>query len=298
MASVLGALVLWVAYQGWLAFILLMALLWFPLLNLAISLPAMLTFRLESRSPAPVTMGTYLPVPLEAQCRFPMPPYRCYADVAHALTGKTWRQKQSTPLFGAHCGQLVCQAVKGRVYDYLGLFWLPVKCKEAGCVTVMPREVAVPQPAGLQRQISSRWKPKPGGGFGENHEIRLYRPGDSLNQLHWKLTAKTGKLMVREPMVPVERRLAVRLELRGTPEQLDNKMGKLLWLGKYLLDKQQHFWVYTLSGAGPVGFSVKSTGDMQAAMLALLAMEPAPDEENLPPIASAWEYHIGGEADE
>ncbi|MBR2633811.1 MAG: DUF58 domain-containing protein, partial [Lentisphaeria bacterium] len=43
-------------------------------------------------------------------------------------------------------------------------------------------------------------RPKPGGGYGENYEIRQYRPGDNLNQIHWKLSAKVGDLMLREPM--------------------------------------------------------------------------------------------------
>jgi hypothetical protein len=89
----------------------------------------------------------------------------------------------------------------------------------------------------LARYAGRAWKPKPGGGFAENHEIRLYRPGDKMNQIHWKLSSKMNKLMVREAMEPVQDRVLVEMILRGTPEELDRKFGRLLWTGNYLLEQ-------------------------------------------------------------
>ena len=65
-----------------------------------------------------------------------------------------------------------------------------------------PEVPAHPRHPDLDRYIARAWKPKSGGVCRRNHELRLYRPGDSLNQVHWKLTAKTGKWMIRQPMEP------------------------------------------------------------------------------------------------
>ena len=93
---------------------------------------------------------------------------------------------------------------KARVCDYLGLFSFRVrKCREQ-TVLVRPKSQAVEDLVDPRGMEINAWVPKPGGGYAENHEHRLYRPGDNLNQLHWKLSAKVGDLILREPMEPVQ----------------------------------------------------------------------------------------------
>ena len=45
------------------------------------------------------------------------------------------------------------------------------------------------------------------------HAIRAYTPGDSRRQIHWKSTAKTGQLMVRQFEESRRSRMAVVLSL-------------------------------------------------------------------------------------
>ena len=45
------------------------------------------------------------------------------------------------------------------------------------------------------------------------HAIREYTPGDSRRQIHWKSTAKTGQLMVRQFEESRRSRMAVVLSL-------------------------------------------------------------------------------------
>ena len=43
----------------------------------------------------------------------------------------------------------------------------------------------------------------------EVYALREYAPGDSLRQMHWKLSSKLDKLVVREPSLPVRRSVLV-----------------------------------------------------------------------------------------
>ena len=146
--------------------------------------------------------------------------------------------------------------------------------------------------------MAQAWKPKPGGGLAENHELRLYRPGDSMNQIHWKLSAKTGKYIVREAMEPIRNRILVTMELKGTPEQLDRKFGRLLWLGSHLLELGLCFEVQVLTGKGMRSMQIGKREDLLAAMDLLLSSPPAIKEDHLSVEAAAWQYRIGGGEDE
>ena len=45
---------------------------------------------------------------------------------------------------------------------------------------------------------------RPGDDPGETFDIREYREGDSIRQIHWKLTGKMDRLIIREKSFPVD----------------------------------------------------------------------------------------------
>ena len=69
------------------------------------------------------------------------------------------------------------------------------------------------------RPAAVRLQAKKGGGFSEFHENREYRPGDSVRDIHWKLSGKTDKLIVRQAMEPVQRRLVLAVETCGSTSE-------------------------------------------------------------------------------
>ncbi len=44
----------------------------------------------------------------------------------------------------------------------------------------------------------------PGDDPGETYDIREYQPGDSIRQIHWKLSGKLDDIMIREKSFPVD----------------------------------------------------------------------------------------------
>lgn len=302
LAIVLGLVVFYLAYQGWVAWLFLMAALCLPWLSLLVSLISMLSVHPSVTCSGIVTVGHEEKLTVEPHSTLswlPLPPTRCGFQVTHSLTGEKLRLKPNAKLPTDHCGLILCDGGRFFVYDYLGLFRLGIRRLPVKRILVRPIPIACPVPATLDRHLAHSWQPKHGGGFAENHDLRLYRPGDGLNQVHWKLSAKTGKLIIREPMIPKTGRLLLTLDLSGEPAVLDRKLGQLLWLGLHLLEKGLRFELHALTGDGLLHLQISTEEELTAAMDELLCSAPADSgtSQNTP-VAVAWRLHIGGELHE
>ncbi len=299
LVSLLGVLLLYIAYEGWLAWLVLASLLALPIFSLIISLPAILTMRLtvDNRGTAPV--GMPLALEITVKCLLPAPMYRCSIQVRRPMTGETWLLKPGQMLPTEHCGLLVLQPVRCWVSDYFGLFLFPIHKRTESVLTLWPQELKMPESKDLERFMMLSWRPKPGGGYGENHEMRLYQPGDSLNQVHWKLTAKTGKLMVRQAMEPARGRAVLTADLKGTDTELDRVLGRILYRGRYLVENGLHFDLHVLTGQGRLHWCIGSEAQLHEAVFTLLQTEVA-TEGTLAglPVFATWRCHLGGEPDE
>ena len=119
-----------------------------------------------------------------------------------------------------------------------------------------------------------------------------------MNQVHWKLSVKTGDLILREGVAPNKQDAYLTMNLRGTPEERDRKFGRLRWLGTRLLEQKIPFSLCCLTGNGLLTFPVTEEGDLQKAVDHLLC-QPVTGEDlrrTLP--QTLWQYHIGGMPDE
>ena len=294
----LGALVFYIAYGEWVSWLILLAVLGLPFLSLLVSIPAMTCFHIQPAGPDALDTGSQTELLLLGTCRLPMPPFRGRIRLQKRYTGQTSLYKPGEFLDTRHCGSYTARAEKCRVCDYLGLFCFPVLRKESRTILVRPRPLPVSLPEDAIRLVTPLWRPKFGGGFAENHELRLYRPGDHLNQVHWKLTAKTGKLMLREPMEPVRGRILLSLILSGSPDDLNRKLGRLLWLGNWLLKNSLcHEWM-ALTEEGLLSFYISDTPSLMKAMDTLLQSTPIREGHLPEPRGIAWHYTIGGDPDE
>ena len=292
--ALMGSVVFYWAYREWLSYFFLMAILWLPWFSLVLSLPAMLTCRAAAEGPEAVQLGTETELIWRGHCRLPLPAIKGKLLVQHSVTGKKEKIGSGDWVVADHCGALQVSLHRPRCCDYLGVFALPIRERRGLTVLVRPVPVAPEQLPELSRCRSSAWRPKPGGGFAENHELRLYRPGDNLRQVHWKLSAKTGKLIVREAMEPMRSRVLLTMELRGTGDELDRKLGQLLWMSDYLLQNGLPHSICCLTGEGLEVFPIGLDRDVQPAIDRLLAAPPAPWDAVADYMRADWRYHIGG----
>lgn len=291
------SILLSIAYQGWLGQLLLGAVILLPLLSLAVSLPGMRSTKLHLEGPAYASMGDTATVRITADGLLPAPLHSGRIRVTRTVTGETWTLSEGESLPTSHCGGLLCTPEKMWVYDCLGLFRMRPRGNLSHTVTVRPHPIPPENPSRLHRLLATQYRPKPGGGFGENHDLRLFRPGDNLNQIHWKLTAKTGKLMIREPLVPVGRRAQILIKISGSAPELDHKFGRLLGAGHHLLEAGISHEICAVTGKGVEFLSVDSEHTLTAAVDTLLRSTPAPAEAELPD-PRVGQYRIGGLSDE
>ncbi len=102
--------------------------------------------------------------------------------------------------------------------DPLGLLRRELSWRERHLVHVHPRTVALPsQTAGMVRDLEGQASRRLTDSDLSFHAVREYVPGDAVRHVHWKATAKTGTLMVRQFEESQAARMAVLFDAR--PEE-------------------------------------------------------------------------------
>lgn len=306
-AGLAAALVFHVCYFGWFSWFILILVICLPLFSLVVSCLAMLRVRLLLDMPARCRRGEPAYVTLRAAGGFlPLPRCRFRLVVKTVMSGQEVILKQQAPgqeswyvpLDTTHCGVLRCSLMKGRVFDYLGLFAFPAHLPEAMELMVEPEPVQPEKLPNLSHFLVRRRRPKPGGGFSEEHEMRDYRPGDSMRDIHWKLSVKTDRTIVREPQEPIRGLTLLTFDLCGQPEQVDATLERLLWLSHWLLEHDtphQILWIDP-KDFEITRFSMEKQEDWEILLPQLLhtvLREDTPSLAGRRFAGASWRCHVG-----
>ena len=187
-------------------------------------------------------------------------------------------------------------------YDFLRLFRIKRRLRKESYLTVAPRNLKVTLPVqAISREqentLTAGGRETKNGG--DLSGIREFNEYDTLRQVHWKLSAKTGKLILREPMQPERGLVLLTMNLRGDAWELDRKFGRLLWLGSHLLERDVCFQLRCLTGEGVMTWEVNGVQGLREAVDKLLCSAPARQGDlRQRDFRASWQYHIGGEPDE
>ncbi len=308
--ALLGALVLRVAYTGWLAGVVLWWVLALPVAGVLAALPALLSCKVLVTAPKEeVTRGSLWGVQLTGRSALGLPLGRVRArvEMANALTGEriqktlTWLQpggggRLDIPAPSVHCGLYTARVVWAWGLDSLGLFWLPLRRGGPVRLYALPREAGEELPP-LPPEGEGQLRPRPGGGPGEDYDPRPYRPGDPINTIHWKLSAKREELVVRETLENVPRQLLLTLDLFGTPGELDRRLDTLSGLARGLLEAGRPFRLVTLDQVSRelTGWEIENGEDWRACLATLLSTPAPPEGKSVLDLAGLeGAVHIGG----
>lgn len=172
-------------------------------------------------------------------------------NLLHPESGKvdtitlTVGQAKTCLLPSQHCGWLKLTPLRCTLPGWLGILSVPLPLPQPTLVLVLPQSDGAFLSPDLSPQLGARLQPRPGGGPGEEYELRPYRPGDPVNAIHWKLTAKqpSEEPILRETMEPVQARLAVTYDHFGPAAELDDVLDQLQALARRLVDKEYPFTV-------------------------------------------------------
>lgn len=288
-------LVFYAFYREWFSWLLLVITALLPWFSLLVSLPAMLTVKAEVRCPKTVRLHVPARSVLHLSCPFPLPKVVCRIRLHNNLTGGRFIGTPGELIPTEHCGCMHVEVARLYICDYLGLFRRRLRKQAPLRVFIQPKPIVCPMPNRHTEQAVRAWKPKPGGGFAENHDLRLYRPGDELHGIHWKMTAKTGKLIYREPIVPAQKGGLLQLTLWGDANLLDKKLGQLLFLSQNLLADHSPHEIRCRTGQGLLQAHIETLPQLEAMMEQILAGTCATGESPEFSQDTLWHHYIGGD---
>ena len=150
----------------------------------------------------------------------------------------------------SYCGRIRFDVKQMKLYDCFGLIGIPYRCKRNGYTTVQPDTfemnlTLIPGQNSIEdSEIYSQ--ERPGNDMTETFQIREYVPGDSPRQIHWKLTNKFDKLIVRDPALPITRNVLVFWERSGQSgalDKIDAQAETIVSVGQALLEQSIQFTI-------------------------------------------------------
>lgn len=151
-----------------------------------------------------------------------------------------------------YSGKLVLTIKKVKVSDYLGISSRTKPVDRNSQILVMPRLYDVVVKVSNQTRMfyadSDHYdKSRRGDDPSEVFDIRTYRPGDSLQRIHWKISAKEEELYVKEYSLPVGTAVVCLIESTGNEKklsQVDEFVEAVLSFSQQLL--MQHCMHYVV----------------------------------------------------
>ena len=225
--------VFFVLYKDLLAFILFLTVLFIPIVlliihlisyfltkieieiddrNFGIGKPVKILINVKNKSPFAVTH-----IKLTAKCK------NLFLNTEHdcrlIISSAPFSTKVFTYEMGSqHIGNIEFSIKKASFYDFFSLFRLDKSVKTTKIIPIFPQTVDVTSTIrpnnffiGEAEKFSSA---KAGDDPSEIFNIREYTDGDKLNKIHWKLTSKTDKYMVKEYSLPVSDNIFIYLDLK------------------------------------------------------------------------------------
>lgn len=246
-----AALLFYIFYPPWLSWYLLVMLLLLLPLDLLISLPGMLTKGILLSVPTVVEKDadTVLALIATHTKSFPI---RCIHVKLH-VSGDDFSMvcrfrcpaekdgRREVAIDTSRSGLTSFEIKRSSTVSLLGLFTLPISAKSRKSVLVLPPPIKPANTVALQQGILLR--PKPGGGFSEEHDMRAYRQGDPVKSIHWKVSAKFDSLIIREPLVPPPHTRLLHVMKWKNAAECDVILGRLIWISEYMLKWKLPYYI-------------------------------------------------------
>lgn len=233
-------------YYAWFSWFLLVAVLCLPVVSLLVSLPFMILsavngFIVFSKDELNPNDCFYIGIAGKKRGVPFCPMLRIKLKAVNSFAGKSKKIKitysgtmkkavfKTYNSLAKNCGKVQLSAKYCKVYDMMGIFFIPVKISVNLNVNIMPKPKRPALLPNFENVTVMGYKPKAGGGFSEFYELRKYQSGDSIKNIHWKLSSKHDDLIVREPCSPIYKKLAVKLELTENANANDDILARFLY---------------------------------------------------------------------
>lgn len=226
--------------------------------NLLVKNHISVTISMETTASKKETKMGYVTV--ENTSIFPVAKLYCSITLNNRLTGEKEKEilrmsaapkgktKKVFELSSAYCGYLQAEITGLYLMDWVG--FLPVKCKKTAKakIAVLP-DTFTPhvflRMSSVMREDADAWSQVyKGNDQTEVFSLREYVPGDSLKQIHWKLSSKKGQLIFREASLPIEKSLLIFWDKNTgetTPKEMDAMAECVTSVSQVILNQGYYF---------------------------------------------------------
>jgi hypothetical protein len=161
----------------------------------------------------------------------------------HLTGGQTTRNLQSS-----YCGRLRLSVENARLYDCFGQIGIPLNPRETCHITVQPdgfeTRISLDDHTGSGTDTEQYSQYRSGSDLTETFQLREYVPGDSPRQIHWKLSGKLDRLIVRDPGLPIIQDVLLfweRTEPEETVQSIDAQAEVIVSIARELLEQDVQF---------------------------------------------------------
>ncbi|MBO5303428.1 MAG: DUF58 domain-containing protein [Lachnospiraceae bacterium] len=184
----------------------------------------------------------------------------CVVEITNLFTGETDKKdillaapaksqmEKALQITSSHCGYLQVKIVKIHVLDWMG--FLPIACEKKAKkkISILPDTFSMHlylSRAMAEMENAEYWSGSEKGlDQTEIFALREYAEGDSLKQMHWKLSSKQQKMIVKEASMPMVKSLLIfwdKNTAHASPEELDAMAESISSIGQELIQQGNSF---------------------------------------------------------
>ena len=265
----------------WLSWYILIALLAIPVFALIVTIAASLTVKFSVVNPAVTVKGkpAFIKLSIEGiASAFSF--YKVKMITTDHMAGTQEKKVivicdngvTKIPLETDHCGAYSYKLSKLKVYDLLGFFHFDQNINKDIELLVKPSPEMpgyMPDMYGFKaKKLRKSSKPN-----SEIYDIRDYQLGDPVKTIHWKMSAKKDKYLVKEPLEEYGGYSRVILKMTDDRDELDLHLGQILFTSKFFIDHEvAHIIRVIPPDSREVAFSIESNIDLERALHTILHM--------------------------
>ena len=279
--SLIAAFIFFLFYKMWRSGYILIALLAIPVFALIVTIAASLTVKFSVVNPAVTVKGkpAFIKLSIEGiASAFSF--YKVKMITTDHMAGTQEKKVivicdngvTKIPLETNHCGAYSYKLSKLKVYDLLGFFHFDQNINKDIELLVKPSPEMpgyMPDMYGFKAK-NLRKSSKPNS---EIYDIRDYQLGDPVKTIHWKMSAKKDKYLVKEPLEEYGGYSRVILKMTDDRDELDLHLGQILFTSKFFIDHEvAHIIRVIPPDSREVAFSIESNIDLERALHTILHM--------------------------
>ena len=284
--SLFSAFIFFLCYKMWVSWFCLIVLLLIPFIALGMCIAASRTLEFKTESPKSCPLGdpSYLKITAEG-----IAPYFAFFRIKAVVTDKMAGTSLKTaitvhdrgvtqiPVNTSHCGAYSYKLTRLEIYDLFGFFHTVRNIDKENEYLVRPvpsMPDVMPDMYGFKAKNLRRAKlPNT-----EIYDIREYQAGDPVKSVHWKMSAKKDKLMVKEPLEEYGGHSRVLVKLTNDRDKLDLHLGQLVFTSRFFIEHETSHKIRVIPpDRSEVAFEIESEADLERALASILRMK-VPDE--------------------